>query len=221
MFTRNYVMYGKIGNTILVFIFLATFGFSQNQKRVPLQLEKIGFQISQLNEKNFLFDDPDYFLKGTTIKFQLFYPLKDLGNWDFNLIVQPQVQLLQHRLDNPFFIQPNDYPNNFLELRERLVQKRNMSLYALELGFQLRRQLLKNIFFEFTAGLGLAYIDTETERLASGFTFTEGLSIGLAKAFTGCEIYVGGSLNHISNFNLQNPNSGYNLLGWELSFRFL
>ncbi len=206
---------------LLGFLFWLTLGYSQNQKREPFQLEKIGFQISQLNEQNFLFDDPDYFLTGTTVKFQLFYPLKDIGNWDFNLVVQPQVQLLQHRLDNPSFIQPIDYPNNFLDLRERLVQKRNMSLYGFDLGIQLRRRLLKNTFFEFTASLGLAYIDSDTERLALGFTFTEGLSFGLAKAFTDCEIYLGGSLHHISNFNIQEPNSGYNLLGWELSFRLL
>lgn len=205
---------------LLFIIFLGSFsGYSQ--KREPFLLEKIGFQINHLREGNFLFDDKDYFLESRVVKFQLFYSLKDFGNWDFNIIVQPQVQILTHRLENEFFIQQSDYPNSFLELRNRFTQKRTMSFYAFELGFQLRRQVLLATFFEFTAGLGMGYIDKDSERLAQGFTFVENLSFGLAKSFSSCEIYLGANLNHISNFNFQMPNSGYNLFGWEISFRFL
>ena len=79
------------------------------------------------------------------------------------------------------------------------------------------RPLYKSLNFEFTAGLGVGYIDFLTERVARGFTFLENLSLGLSNTFTKNEIYLGFVLNHISNFGLKSPNSGYNTLGFELS----
>jgi hypothetical protein len=77
------------------------------------------------------------------------------------------------------------------------------------------------LFFEANFGLGVAYIDKDTERLAQGFTFIENISLGVAYPFKSSEIYIGGQIGHVSNFDFQLPNSGYDTLGFEIGYRIL
>lgn len=205
---------------ILIFIFFHFFLNANAQDDKKITFLKSGFQFNKNSRNNFYFQEVDYALDINTFKYQRFYKLKDLGNWDFNAIPQLQYQYIRHRLLNKFFVQDFNYGENFEQFRERFMRPKTISLFAFEVGFQLRRRLLNDLFFEFTAGLGAGYIDTETERLAKGFTFLENLSFGIALPFLSNEAYAGFLFNHISNFNTQNPNSGYNTIGWEIGFRF-
>ena len=56
-----------------------------------------------------------------------------------------------------------------------------MHLYAFELGFILKKKLLKKLDLQATIGLGMATISKRTERLAKGFTFIENFSLGFSK----------------------------------------
>lgn len=191
------------------------------KKQESFEFQKFGIQVTHISQDRWFVDDPDYFLDGITIKPQWFFHLNQLGSWNLNVAIQPQFQSIQHQLINAFFVQQVDYPTDYLEVRERLVQRRTMSFYAFELGFQLEKAVTDSVRFEFMAGLGAGYIDSETERLALGFTFVENLSLGLSKSFERCEIYLGFNLNHISNLDIQLPNSGYDSIGWEIGYRFL
>tara|TARA_R110002072_G_scaffold291801_1_gene460096 strand:- start:832 stop:1467 length:636 start_codon:yes stop_codon:yes gene_type:complete len=201
----------------VVFLLVFTFTYGQGEKDSIRKLKKIGILYNSAKQNNALFFDKDYNYKTDVLKFQFFYNLKDWEQWDFNLILQPQVQIANHQLLNEFFITPDE--PDYLFLREKFTQKKTISIYAFELGFQLRRTLFKNISFEATLGLGAAYIDVETERLAQGFTFIENFSLGLVSSFDNAELYLGTNLGHVSNFNIQMPNSGYNLLGFEIGYR--
>ncbi len=192
---------------------------SQEQQKSSRKLKKVSFLFNSAKENNILFGDPDYDYKTNTFKAQLFYVLHKGEKWDINLVVQPQVHNAKHQLLNPFFITPDE--PNFQENRDRLTQERTISLYAFELGFQFRRELFNQLFFEANFGLGAAYIDKETERLARGFTFIENISVGLAYQLKSSELYLGSNVGHVSNFNIQLPNSGYNLFGFEVGYRFL
>lgn len=201
--------------------FLALFFFSfvnaQNEDGHERKLKKVGFLFNSAKQNNILFSDKDYDYKTRVVKAQLFYHLDTLKNWEFNLLVQPQFQIAEHQLLNPFFVTPDE--PNYLELRERFTQQKAISLYALELGFQLRRKLFYQVYFEVTLGLGAGYIDVETERLAQGFTFIENLSLGLTHDWHSNELYIGTNVGHVSNFNIQMPNSGYNIFGLEIGYR--
>ena len=151
------------------------------------------------------------------INFNCFIPYRKGENWDVNLILQPQYQKAQHQLLNEQFITPDE--ENFEFLREKFTQKKDISLYAFEVGFQLRKTIIKNISFEATLGLGAGYISLESERLAKGFTFIENLSLGLAHKINKSEFFLATTVGHVSNFNIQKPNSGYNILGFELGYR--
>lgn len=181
--------------------------------------QQIGVLYNKAAEDNFLFNDSDYTYETNVIKCQFFYDLYTPNStWNLNLIIQPQFQLIQHQLLNLHFVTPET--PNYVALRERYLKEKSMLLYAFEIGFQIRKPIIKKLFGEVILGLGGGYIDTETERLASGFTFIENISAGLAYNFDNVEIYGGVQIGHISNFNIQMPNSGYNVLGFEIGFRY-
>ena len=190
---------------------------NSQEKKINSSLNKVGFLFSSAKQNNILFFDKDYDYKTNVYKFQLFYPIQRGRNWDVNLILQPQYQKAQHQLLNEQFITPDE--ENFEFLREKFTQKKDISLYAFEVGFQLRKSIIKNIFFEATLGLGAGYISLESERLAKGFTFIENVSLGLAHKINKSEFFLATTVGHVSNFNIQKPNSGYNIFGFELGYR--
>ena len=204
----------------LIFFLLLFLSFSvigQVKKERQKSITKVGVLFSNAKQNNLFFFDKDYDYKTNVYKFQLFYPIKRGGNWDVNLILQPQFQKAQHQLLNEQFITPDE--ENFEFLREKFTQKKDISLYALEVGFQLRKTIIKNISFEASLGLGAGYISLESERLAKGFTFIENVSLGLTHKINKSEFFLATTIGHVSNFNIQKPNSGYNILGFELGYR--
>jgi len=206
-------------NKLIFFLllFLSFLAIGQEKKERQKSITKVGVLFSNAKQNNLFFFDKDYDYKTNVYKFQLFYPIKRGGNWDVNLILQPQYQKAQHQLLNEQFITPDE--ENFEFLREKFTQKKDISLYALEVGFQLRKTIIKNISFEATLGLGAGYISLESERLAKGFTFIENVSLGLAHKINKSEFFLATTVGHVSNFNIQKPNSGYNILGFELGYR--
>jgi hypothetical protein len=190
---------------------------NSQEKKINSSLNKVGFLFSSAKQNNILFFDKDYDYKTNAYKFQLFYSIQNGENWDVNLILQPQFQKAQHQLLNEQFITPDE--EDFEFLREKFTQKKDILLYAFEVALQLRKSIIKNISFEASLGLGAGYISLESERLAKGFTFIENVSLGLAHKINKSEFFLATTVGHVSNFNIQKPNSGYNILGFELGYR--
>ncbi|TXD49065.1 acyloxyacyl hydrolase [Polaribacter sp. IC073] len=208
-------------NKVLFFLLFASFlSAAQASKKGVLSVKKIGFLYNNANEKNFIFDDEDYSYTTNTYKLQAFY---NLGNWKslyFELIVQPQYQVINHQLDNSFFVLP-DEENATMKIAEFTTPK-TMYLYAFELGFVLKKELFKKLDFLVTIGLGLATVDTRTERLAKGFTFIENGSLGLSyKTSNKTYVYLGSNIGHVSNFDTQKPNNGYSFVGYEIGVSYV
>ena len=202
---------------ILFFTFFAL--KAQESKKGILNIKKIGFLYNYANENNLFFDDEDYTYATNTFKLQAFYDLGTWKNWEIELMAQPQIQTIKHQLTNIQFVLPSedDYENKRIEF----TTPKTMHIYAFELGFVLKKELLKNLDFRVTAGLGLATIDTRTERLAKGFTFLENGSLGFSyKTTKKIALYVGSNIGHVSNLNTQNPNNGYTFLGFETGITY-
>ncbi|CAI8358124.1 MAG: Uncharacterised protein [Flavobacterium sp. SCGC AAA160-P02] len=198
-------------------LFFVSFANGQTKNNDAQKLKKLGILYSNAKQNNILFSDKDYDYKTSALKIQLFYLLKKKENWNMNLILQPQIQIAEHQLLNEQFITPDE--ENYTFLREKFTRRKNISLYAFELGFQFQKELSKSLLFEVLLGLGVAYIDVETERLAQGFTFIENISLGIAYCHENSEIYLGSNFGHVSNFNIKIPNSGYNIFGFEIGYR--
>ena len=202
----------------LFFILIYTVKAQENKKGI-LNIKKVGVLYNTVNAKNFIFEDEDYKYTSNTLKLQAFYNLGKWRSFDFELIVQPQIQVIKHQLLNSYFVLPSE--ENFEDKIIEFTPPKTIHLYAFELGFVVKREFLKNLDFQFTAGLGVATIDTRTERLAKGFTILENASPGFSyKTTKKTALYIGSNIGHISNLDFQSPNNGYTFLGFEVGVSY-
>jgi len=203
----------------LIFVCLISTSYGQKSTKSFFSPTKVGIQFSQGNENNFLFDDVDYFYKTNTLKGQLYFPVASLKTLAVSFIVQPQIQFVQHQLYNDQFVLPTEA--NYIEKRQRFTQLKNISITGVEFSVEAKQQLFKNLSVFLQAGLGFTYIDTATERLAKGFTFVENGSLGVEiKLNTKVSIQFFGGVGHVSNFDFQLPNSGYNIFSTGLGLLY-
>lgn len=203
----------------LIFVCSVSTSFGQKSRKSLFSPSTFGIQFTQGNEQNFLFDDLDYFYRTNTLKLQFIYPLTQWKKLNISLIIQPQVQFIQHQLHNEQFVLPDE--ENYLEKRANYTKLKSLSITALEFTIDVKKQLFRNTSLFLQVGLGLGYIDTDTERLAKGFTFVENGNLGLEYSMnTKTSIRLFGGLGHVSNFNFQLPNSGYNILNIGLSLQY-
>ncbi|AOW21999.1 hypothetical protein LPB138_03805 [Urechidicola croceus] len=66
--------------------------------------------------------------------------------------------------------------------------------------------------------IGPMITDTETERMAKGFAFSDVLSFGLSYKIKTIILDLRYGVRHVSNAELQQPNSGYNSTNFEFGF---
>ena len=171
------------------------------------------------SNENYIFDDPDYSYTTNTFKLQAFYDIANWKSFDFQMIVQPQVQFINHQLQNLSYVTLG-FPVS-QEERDELLKKNNINLYGVEFGFAAKYELFQKLYLQGTISLGFAYIDTRTERVAKGFTFIENFSLGFSyQIFKNSDLYLGSNFGHVSNLNFQKPNDGYNVIGIEVSYSF-
>lgn len=207
--------------SLFILLILNTlFAYSQDKNKSRLKPYKIGILYNYASNENFLNDDPDYDYKTNTYKLQAFYKLTNWKGLDIELIVQPQIQFIQHQLLNIQYITPDQ--ENYLDKREEFIKLKSLHLYGIEFGFAFKKQLLKKLEVQGTISLGLNYIDTRTERLAKGFTFNENFSLGLSyEILPKSYFYIGSNIfGHVSNLDFQKPNDGYNIFGVEIGYSF-
>ena len=203
----------------LIFVCLTNLSFGQKSSKSFFTPTKYGIQFSQGNENNFLFDDTDYFYRTNTIKGQLYFPIATIKKIEVFLVAQPQFQFVQHQLYNLHFVKPSEL--NYLEKRQRFTKLKNLTITAVEFSLEAKQKLFKNLSIFLQAGLGFSYIDTETERLAKGFSFLENGNIGLdLKINSKTSIQLFGGLGHVSNFNFQLPNAGFNIFNTGFGFQY-
>lgn len=188
-------------------------GFAQ-EKGQRLKPNNLSVYYGFGNEQNMFFDDTDYLYKSKHIKISLDYPLND-RTYHLSLAIQPQIHFLKHQLLNKYFVKPTE--QNFEENRIIFTQLKSMQLYALEFEINISRRILKKMEVKAFFGLGPAYINTKTERLAQGFTFIQNLGIAIRYQL-GKQLFfeLRPHLRHTSNAGITLPNSGYNTLNLEM-----
>jgi hypothetical protein len=193
---------------------------AQESKKSLFNIKKVGLLYNNANEQNFIFDDKDFSYATNTYKLQAFY---NLGTWKslkFELILQPQMQILEHQLLNKQFVLPSE--ENYLEKRTEFTTPKTMYLYAFEFGFVIKKKILRRLDYLIKMGLGVATIDTRTERLSKGFTFIENATLGLSYSLVDKTfLFIGSNIGHVSNLDTQKPNNGYSFVGFEIGISYL
>lgn len=184
---------------------------SQENKKIL----KYGFNYGFGEQGIFPFSDNDYSYELQFYKGQINYVFKTKGKFSFELNFEPSIYITKHQLLNKHFVTPND-GDDYLEQRERLTKKKTMKEYVLGIGFIYRYKLVDNLSIYALGSVGPMIIDTETERMAKGFAFSDVFSFGLSYKLNLITIDTRYGVRHVSNFQLQNPNSGYNSTNFEI-----
>lgn len=167
----------------------------------------IGYGVGK--QQIFPYNNSDYSHNVHGYKALINYPVKKTGRFTYELQVEPGIYVARHRLLNKFFIQP-DKGANYLELRDLFSQERTITEYALNIGILVRYNLRDRLSFFILGSTGPMYTDTETERLAKGFAFSDIFAFGVAYRVGKIMFEIRPGLRHESNLNTQYPNSGHN-----------
>jgi hypothetical protein len=198
----------------LIIILCQTIGSLAQEKKLRLKPSNLSVYYGFGKDGNILFDDFKYQHKSKHIKISFDYILND-RTYYLSLAVQPQIQYLKHRLLNMNSMQPSE--ENFEENRIDFTQLNSLKLYALEFEISITRRIFKKTEAKAFVGVGPAYIDSETERLAKGFTFIENLGIAIRYQL-GKQLFIElrPHIRHTSNAGIIRPNKGYNTLNMEM-----
>ena len=116
----------KIIFLFITLLFGLTITTAQDSKKGLFNIKKVGFLYNNANDKNFIFNSKDFSYSTNTYKLQAFY---NLGTWKslkFELILQPQMQILEHQLLNKQFVLPSE--ENYQEKKNRIYKPKNHAL---------------------------------------------------------------------------------------------
>ncbi|WP_340076306.1 acyloxyacyl hydrolase [Leptobacterium sp. I13] len=180
---------------------------------------RVGFNSGFGTQKSIPFNKKDYNYKTNFYKAQINYTLKEKRKWVFELNIEPGIYIAEHQLLNKFFVQPSR-GDDYLEQRERFTKEKTINEYVLNVGIVFKYPIYKKLNTYALVSIGPMYSDTETERLAKGFAFSDILGVGLMYNIKNTFFDIRGSLRHVSNANLQFPNNGHNSVNIEMGVSF-
>lgn len=190
---------------LLINILLSLQLFAQEESKSL----RIGLNYGIGKQPFFPFSSPDYKYDLNGYKFMINYPLKKSKKFSYELQVEPGIYSARHQLLNEYFIQPKA-GTDYLELREIFTKRKTITEYVLNVGMVVRYNFKEKMSFFFLGSIGPMISDTETERLAKGFAFSDIVALGISYKVGKIEFEIRPGLRHNSNANLKQPNSGHN-----------
>jgi hypothetical protein len=160
----------------------------------------------------------DYSYTNRYLKGQLYYFLKKTKNFEFQILLEPEINFATHQLLNLYFVTPDE--PNFEERRERFTKLKDIREYVLHVGFVVRKPISRAFSIYVLGSVGPMFTDTETERLSKGFAFSDVLGVGISYKTKHCWFDFRPNLRHNSNAGLQNSNAGFNTLNYDFGVVF-
>lgn len=155
----------------------------------------------------------DYRYNSHYFKFQFCTVLKESKKMKYELLIQPQVDFVEHQLINLYYIE-EDVPN-YVEKREEFGRLKSIRNYSLNFGLVASRSLTERLSVFMLASIGPMVTDTETERLSKGFAFSSILSLGFSVKIYNLIFEFRPNFGHLSNAGLQQLNNGINSVNLE------
>ena len=186
---------------LIVVLLLFVLNIHSQERKQSFQL---GFNYGFGSE----FKNSDYTYTNQYYKLQLSYAIKKTKWFEYEIVVQPEINFATHQLLNLFFVQPNE--PNFQAKRDEYTKLKNIKEYILNVGFLVRKPLSKTFSVYVLGSVGPLFTDTETERLSKGFAFSDVLAVGLSFRTSRFSVDVRPSVRHLSNAGLQGSNAGFN-----------
>jgi len=183
--------------------------FSKLDAQEEKQALRLGASFGAGTQQFFPYNSPDYKYNVTGFKALINYRVKELRSFSFEVQSDPGLYFARHILLNPDFVQP-DYGPNYLELREIYTKEKTIAEYVLNFGLLIRYQPKGRISYFIMGSIGPMISGTATERLAKGFAFSDIVGLGVSIKAGRFVFDFRPSLRHVSNLDIQFPNSGHN-----------
>lgn len=200
-------------NKKLLYILVFFFAIKMSAQDVKSKFA-VGFNYgfgSEFNNKDYTFTNHFY-------KLQLYYKLKETKHFQYEILIQPEVNFGTHQLLNFYFVKPED--PDYLEKRERYTQLKDVHEYVLNIGFLVRKPIGKKCSFYILGSIGPMITDTDTERMSDGFAFADVLAVGFSLNVNKFQFDLRPSVRHVSNAGLDSANAGYNTKNIEVGISY-
>ena len=203
--------------TVLCIAFCFNSTTTKAQKKKWYTPSKIGFSYGYGNQGKPFLNDKDYSYNTNLFKIQFYYPLKS-GKINFDLVFEPTLGFAEHQLLNEHFVRPIEL--DYIALREEFTKKKQLNEYILNTNLIVGYKLYRSNIIYALIGFGPVYISKRTERLAKGFAFQETVGLGISsKIYKKLYVDIKGYYRHLSNAELNQPNSGINVAILEIGFK--
>lgn len=164
------------------------------------------------------FNNTDYTFENHFYKAQLYYKIKETRNFEYEVLVQPEINFGKHQLLNYYFVKPEK--PSFEQKRIEYMKLKEVKEYVLNIGFVVRKPIGK-IFSVYVLGsVGPLITDTETERMSKGFAFADVLALGFSVDYNKFRFDIRPSVRHVSNAGLGSSNAGYNTKNIEFGISY-
>ncbi len=180
---------------------------------------RLGFNYGFGTQQSFPFNFKDYTYDVQFYKFQINYELNAKTKWKIELNIEPGIYIANHQLLNVNYVQPR-FGNDYLDQRLRFSKKKQINEYALNFGILFRYNICRQLSTYILGSVGPMISSIDTERLAKGFAFSDIFALGVSYMVNFIFLDLRFSLRHVSNANLQSPNSGHNSTNMEFGVSF-
>lgn len=190
------------GKLLLSLLFLLSAGNIMAQEKDSRL--SIGFNYGFGSE----FSNTDYTFTNHFYKLQLYYKLKKAKHFQYEVLIQPEINFAEHQLLNVYFVKPEK--PDYQQKRDEYTQLKEVREYVLNLGFLVRKPINKNCSFYVLGSIGPMINDTETERMSKGFAFADVLALGFSFRVQKIQFDIRSEIRHVSNGGLGGKNAGYN-----------
>ncbi|WP_291285202.1 acyloxyacyl hydrolase [Flavobacterium sp.] len=196
---------------LFLIIFFGVFKVSGQVKKEKLALGvNYGFG-SEFNNRNYTFTNQFY-------KIELYYRVKETKHFQFEILIQPEVNFGRHQLLNFYFVKPEE--PDYLEKREEYTKLKEVHEYVLNLGFLVRKPIGK-VFSVYALGsIGPLITDRDTERLSAGFAFADVFALGFSVKAEQLRFDIRSGIRHVSNAGLNSENAGFNTRNIEFGISY-
>lgn len=183
-------------------------------------IKRAGVNFSFGTQQFFPYNDPDYNHDVSAYKAQITYAIFKPGVISYELQFEPGIFRARHQLLNVFFVQP-DAGDDYLLQREIFAKETTITEYALNVGFIMRYTPKDKLSLFVLGSIGPMISNTETERLARGFAFSDIIAVGMAYKVGKVMFEIRPGLRHVSNADLKMPNSGHNSSNIDFGISFI
>ncbi len=198
-------MKSKLGLLLIITILLISQTNAQDQQSTL----RIGINYGIGKQQIFPYNSPNYRYDVKHYNVLVNFSIRKSKVFSYELQFEPGIYSAKHQLLEETFMQPKDGAD-YLEKRKIFTKEKTITEYVLNIGFIFRYTPKERLSLFILGSVGPMFSDTETERLAKGFAFSDIVDVGLAYKAGKIMFDIATGLRHVSNLDLQSPNSGHN-----------